>query len=114
MYEYAARVSRIIDGDTVVASIDLGFGISSSQTLRLFGINAPELHGSTSQAGAAAKAYLFELLESFESLVVVRTHKDKREKYGRFLAELIGVRNGVEININEAMVRDGHAETYLL
>src|SRR5689334_12698479 len=106
MYEYRAKIERVIDGDTVVALIDLGLEICVREKVRLYGINAPELHGTSSPAGGAAKAYLLALIESFGSDVLIRTHKDQREKYGRYLAELIGHRDGAEFNINEAMVRD--------
>ena len=41
MYEYRARITRVIDGDTVEAEIDLGFHVTFTATLRLTGINAP-------------------------------------------------------------------------
>lgn len=42
MYEYQATVERIIDGDTIEVTIDLGFSIKWSTPVRLFGINAAE------------------------------------------------------------------------
>ena len=42
MYEYKARVHRIIDGDTVDVVIDLGFEMTTRQRIRLYGINTPE------------------------------------------------------------------------
>jgi endonuclease YncB( thermonuclease family) len=42
MYEYAAKLVRIIDGDTFVAQLDLGFKIHKIETVRLSGINTPE------------------------------------------------------------------------
>ncbi len=58
MYEYRARIVRVIDGDTVEAEVDLGFHISSRMMLRLFGINTPEIKGSTKPAGLSARDYL--------------------------------------------------------
>lgn len=42
MFEYRAIIDRVIDGDTIVAKIDLGFDIWSIQTLRLSRIDAYE------------------------------------------------------------------------
>ena len=43
MYEYKAKIRRIVDGDTVDVDIDLGFNmILSKQRIRLYGIDAPE------------------------------------------------------------------------
>ena len=44
MYEYKATVTKVYDGDTITVDFDLGFGIIlKKQTIRLFGINTPEV-----------------------------------------------------------------------
>ena len=43
MYEYRAQLIKVIDGDTIDAKIDLGFGISIEKRVRLVGIDAPEV-----------------------------------------------------------------------
>ena len=63
MYEYRARITRVIDGDTVEAEIDLGFRVSLEVVLRLVGINTPEVHGPDRPRGLAAKGHLSELLQ---------------------------------------------------
>ena len=42
MYEYNAKLLRVVDGDTLDASIDLGFDVWVKKRVRLYGINAPE------------------------------------------------------------------------
>lgn len=42
MYEYKAKVTRCVDGDTVDVTIDVGFNISYSGRVRLVGIDTPE------------------------------------------------------------------------
>lgn len=106
MYEYRASIIRVIDGDTVRARLDLGCDVRIDLTLRLYGINAPELN---TEAGVAAREHLIALIG--DSLVVVRTIKDKREKYGRYLATLVGP---LGTDINDRMVADGHAAPYPL
>ncbi len=108
MYEYRARIVRVIDGDTVEAEIDLGFHVRFTVTLRLAGINAPETKGTERPRGLAATRYLESLLNDLTGdtrELVVRTHKDVTEKYGRYLAELIAG----EVNLNQALVAAGHA-----
>ena len=41
MYTYQAQVTRVVDGDTVDALVDLGFDIHKSIRIRLVGTNAP-------------------------------------------------------------------------
>lgn len=56
LYEYRADICRVVDGDTVDADIDLGFNVwLHNERLRFYGIDAPELKGSTRAAGLAAK-----------------------------------------------------------
>jgi micrococcal nuclease len=108
MYEYRARIVRVIDGDTVEAEVDLGFHICSRMRLRLFGINAPEIKGPTRPAGLAARDYLNHLIQTHTdstSQLTIRTLKDATEKYGRCLATLVASNR----NLNEAMIAAGHA-----
>lgn len=104
LYEYAATLVRVVDGDTIWVDLDLGLDIHHSIDLRLAGINAPE-HNTA--AGQAAKGHLIELLNRAGPMIIA-TQKDKQEKYGRYLA--VVTMGGV--NINDAMVADGHAVAY--
>ena len=45
MYNYPCKVVRVIDGDTAVLEVNLGFNIRFTETFRLLGINAPEKRG---------------------------------------------------------------------
>ena len=42
MYEYSCKVKRVVDGDTVDVVLDLGFDVSYSCRVRLYGIDTPE------------------------------------------------------------------------
>ena len=108
MYEYRARIVRVIDGDTVEAEVDLGFHISSRMMLRLFGINTPEIKGPNRPAGLSARDYLQHLIQTHTdstSQLTIRTQKDATEKYGRCLATLVAG----DVNLNEALIAAGHA-----
>lgn len=114
-YHYWAEVVRVVDGDTVELLVDCGFGIHHRVMGRLYGIDAPEVTGPTAAAGDASTAHLEHLLRkhsmSIESRVriVVKTHKDRQDKYGRYLFELIGASDGQLLNLNDQMLRDNHA-----
>lgn len=112
MYEYRATITRVVDGDTVEALVDLGFAVSVDQTFRLYGINAPETKGESRDDGRAATEYLRTLIAKHtgnSNTLTIQTRKDKQEKYGRYLAVLMA--NG--INLNAAMVNAGHAVPYM-
>lgn len=82
MYEYSATTKRVIDGDTVDFDIDLGLRVYTVARCRLYGINAPEL---STEAGKLSRTWLGEKLP-VGSRAIIRTLKDKTEKYGRWLA----------------------------
>lgn len=113
MYTYKAKLNRVIDGDTVDAEIDLGFGVFIKQRIRLYGINTPESRTSDpkeKELGLIAKQRLTEILgREF----IVETILNKRGKYGRVLGILhIEKENGETVNVNDMLVEEGHASQY--
>ena len=116
MYTYSAKLIRVIDGDTVDLEIDLGFDLSIRQRLKLFGVNTPDSRSADTtekQKGLEAKQRLTEVLpRQFK----VTTILNKRGKYGRVLGTIF-VKDkdaGGEINVNELMVKEGHAVKYTI
>lgn len=107
MYQYTATVLKVVDGDTVHLMVDLGFDIQRKDSFRLYGINAPEM---STPEGLKAQSWLAGRLAATPTLVVT-TIKDKREKYGRYLAKLWDG-YGQGFSINEEMVAEGHAVEY--
>ena len=109
MHEYKAKLIRVIDGDTIDATIDLGFDVWVKKRIRFLGINAPEtrtkdLHEK--QQGLETKRRLQELLEASDGDFVLKSHGVG--KYGRCLGEIfIG-----EVNINNLLIEEGLARTY--
>ena len=111
LYHYNAEVTRVVDGDTIDAFIDLGFDMHSKQRVRLYGINTPEVRTSNleeKKAGLAASARLNELLNANKNRCVIRTSLDKKGKYGRVLGTIYVD----DININEMLLSEGHAKEY--
>jgi micrococcal nuclease len=100
MYEYKATVVRIVDGDTVLLDLDLGFYMVARMSCRLAGLNSIELN---QPGGSAAKSYLASLLPVGSELIVNSVKPDKYA--GRFDAYL--TRGGTDINAR--MIADGYA-----
>ena len=80
-YTYAALVTKVVDGDTLWAAADLGFGVKHRLKLRLRGINTAEL-GILSRG--EAKRYVEK--RTLGKQVVIRTYQE--DKYGRYLADI--------------------------
>ena len=85
MYEYKARVEKVIDGDTFIAVVDLGFYTYVHQHFRLLNYEAPEIRGPEKCLGVIAKAKLEDLLK-VGTEIVIRT--EKADGFGRWLAEV--------------------------
>ena len=88
MYNYSAKVIKVINGDTVELLINLGRNIFIKETIRLYGINAPEKKGLTHEAGVKSMMYLDKLLTKINNNCNIQTIKDKDDKYGRLLGVL--------------------------
>lgn len=97
-YTYEAKLIKVIDGDTLIASVDLGFGLSTVQTLRLRGLDAREVE---SRQGKEAKEFLEH--ELAQGPLVIRTVRS--DKYDRYLVDLWV--NGVYLN--QKLVDEGFA-----
>jgi endonuclease YncB( thermonuclease family) len=102
-------VQRVIDGDTVVMRLDLGWHVARmEESIRIFGINAPEPY---TEAGKAAKAYAESLLPVGLAVTVVSLKLlGATDKYGRTLADL-QFSNGD--SLGDLMIAAGHAAPYL-
>lgn len=111
IYEYKASLIRVIDGDTAILDVDLGFGIHATLDFRLIGINAPEMVGSTKVAGQAAKSELARLL----ALGPMRIVSTKSDKYGRWLAAIyVKLADGTELDVNATLTATGFAVPYMV
>ena len=110
LYTYKVnQVLRVIDGDTVIVNIDLGFNLSLVQTIRIKGIDAPEIRTTDFNEkiqGIAAKAFAATWLQGRR--LFVKTTKD--DHYGRMLGDFICADTGA--TFAEAMLTTNHAEIY--
>ena len=95
---YRAKVVGIVDGDTFVADIDLGFHIWINKPIRLLGVHAPEPEGETTTAGKAAAECLRRLIAA--KSIIIRTVKGSdgadRDDDGRWL--VVAYLDGLEVN----------------
>ena len=113
MYEYACKVERVVDGDTVDVVLDLGFNVLHSVRVRLVGIDTPESRTrdlDEKARGLLAKEFLKNWLsqEHEKKKIVIKTFKKSKGKFGRVLAE-IWVN---DVNVNEDMIECYHAVPY--
>jgi len=111
-YTYKATIVKVYDGDTFTIDIDLGFYIAyDQQVIRLARVNTPEIRGDEREEGLKVRDTVRSLILGKE--VTIKTIKDKKEKYGRYLAEIeFEDEKGKLINLSDYLIKNGFAKLY--
>ena len=102
---YQAKVTKVVDGDTIDVDIDVGFKIKVHKRLRLLEVDTDELRGGTTETKARAqeaKQYVIDALIKDEP-IWVETIMDSTGKYGRLLARVHYKKGGEVRNLNEEL-----------
>jgi len=112
MYTYFVKsVDRVVDGDTIDISIDLGFNLTKKERVRLAGIDTPEKRTKNEkekEMGYQATEFLeMHLMEATK--LTVRTEKEG--KFGRMLGWLYKTDEDTT-SINQIMIDKGYAWAY--
>ena len=109
MYIYNAKCLRVVDGDTLDATIDLGFDTWKKIRIRLVGINTPESRTRDLEEkarGLEAKDFVVDTLGKHDNNFIL--HSQGVGKYGRCLGEIfLG-----DVNLNTLLINEGHAVEY--
>ena len=111
LFVYKAKVAKVIDGDTVDFTVDLGFNAYQAIRTRLLGINAPEL---STMEGKTTKILVQRLLP-VGSEVIIETHKTPGDKYGRWLAIVHVYTEDANVmhNLNQLLITEGYALEFI-
>ena len=113
-YFYRGICDRVVDGDTIRARLDLGFGCWKEETIRLYGIDTPEkrmVAGGTEDLkalGGLATDFVAQCIP-MDGEIFVKTYLD-RGKYGRTLGEIYVEHQ--EKSINEMLEEERLAVPY--
>lgn len=109
MYNYKAIIIKVYDGDTFTIQIDLGFSITITERLRLYGVNTPEIRlskkttPSEKKRGLEIRDYVRELI--LGNTVNITVHK--KGKYGRYVAQVFyGPKN---MDLSKHLLKKGMA-----
>ena len=111
------KINRVVDGDTIDVTIDLGFDLYKKERVRVAGVDTPEKRTRNKEEkllGIDATGWLKEKLEETikgdEELIIRTELKGGVGKYGRLLGWLyVG---DSDISLNEQMITEGYAHSY--
>jgi micrococcal nuclease len=121
MYEYKAIVDRVVDGDTIDCTIDLGFKTWKKVRVRMEGINTPESRTrdlEEKKRGLAAKDRLVEILKYNNNECTLKV--SGVGKFGRAIASVYvdtlspasDQSSMTIVNVNKQLIEEGHAVAY--
>ncbi len=120
LYTYKLTTVSVIDGDTIRADIDLGYGtFLKRRVIRLHGINAPESTKTIKGApnlklseGIKSKEFVNSILQ--ESDLILFKSLEKEDSFGRCLGIIYFKSRGENtiINLNELLITRGYSEKY--
>jgi len=111
------KINRVVDGDTIDVTIDLGFDLLKKERVRIAGVDTPEKRTRDLEEkalGLDATAWMKEKLEGAikgDDELTIRTElKGGVGKYGRLLGWLyVG---DDEFSLNQQMITEGYAWEY--
>jgi micrococcal nuclease len=111
------EVNRVVDGDTIDVTIDLGFDLYKKERVRIAGVDTPEKRTrdlDEKELGIDATNWMKEKLDgaiSGDDDLIIRTELvGGMGKYGRLLGWLY-IGDG-ETSLNEQMIEEGYAWAY--
>ena len=110
-------IDKVVDGDTIDVTIDLGFDLYKKERVRVAGVDTPEKRTRNLEEkalGLDATAWIKDKLEGAvdgDDDLIIRTELDGGVgKYGRLLGWLyIG---DSDLSLNEQMITEGYAWAY--
>ena len=111
------KINRVLDGDTIDVTIDLGFDLYKKERVRIAGVDTPEKRTRNAEEkvlGLDATNWLKDKLSgaiSGDDDLIIRTELvGGVGKYGRLLGWCyVG---DAEISLNEQMIEEGYAHAY--
>ena len=111
------EINRVLDGDTIDVTIDLGFDLFKKERVRIAGVDTPEKRTRNLEEkalGIDATNWLKDKLESTlsgDDELTIRTELvGGVGKYGRLLGWLYVGEDTV--SLNELMITEGYAHAY--
>lgn len=104
-YFYKAICTRVIDGDTAVVNLDVGFGFKTIQTMRFLEVNTPERYALGYEE---ATQFTSEKILGKEILI----NTTEKDAFGRWLANIYYKENDQYVNLNQELINNKLASVY--
>jgi micrococcal nuclease len=104
--ERTAILDRVVDGDTIV--------LQGEEKVRFCGINTPEIGANEEPGGREAKEFVENLCQPGTEIGLDVDDLCQTDRYGRTLAVVYSNVDGVWVNLNAKLLREGYAEVMFI
>ena len=111
------KINRVVDGDTIDVTIDLGFDLYKKERVRVAGVDTPEKRTRNLEEKALGidatnwlKKKLADAITGDDELTIRTELSGGIGKYGRLLGWLY-IGDG-DVSLNEEMITQGYAWSY--
>ena len=111
------KINKVVDGDTIDVTIDLGFDLYKKERVRIAGVDTPEKRTRDLEEKALGldatywmKKQLDDTIKGDDELIIRTELKGGTGKYGRLLGWLYVGEDTV--SLNEKMITEGYAWSY--
>ena len=114
LYIYRAEVIRVIDGDSMIALVDLGFNTWKKVNIRFFGVDAYETRTKDvkeKERGFKAKERVIEVLKENGNKFLLKSRGVG--KFGRCLGEIY-IKSLGDVSLQNLLLNEGHAVKYVI
>jgi len=82
------KIIKVLDGDSLRLSVDLGFKLSRIIDVRIHGIDTPEIRGYQKSAGQLVRQALIKMLTKAQEKGQLTLISEDLDKYGRCLGDI--------------------------
>ena len=113
LYTYKATVDKVVDGDTLKVTIDLGFTVLWKSSCRFYGVNTPELKSKDAEQKAralAARKFVSDTLPQGSEILI---HSRELDKYGRPLVDIF-YGEGYANHLNQKLIDNKFAVAFMV
>ena len=111
------KINKVVDGDTIDVTIDLGFDLYKKERVRIAGVDTPEKRTRDLEEKALGldatywmKKQLDDTIKGDDELIIRTELKGGTGKYGRLLGWLYVGED--DVSLNEKMITEGYAWAY--
>lgn len=111
MYEYSAQLIKPINADLLLLKVDVGLRTYLEIPIKLYGITLPSIYDQNlTERELAVKACDFIKNTLGSTMLILKTHKNKKNNYDPYLGEIIYMEKGSRKHLSVELIKNKFAK----